>query len=626
MKNKNNFVSLSIIVVSILSLVILIPFNSDGIVAYEWIGKYIGISAIVLILSIISQVFSKEEKLNKKIGVIGQVTPITITISSLLLLLAQYEIKFGNDQWMQMFTIDCIFAVAFIILSFVLILGKGEIYFHKMNKIITIVSYILMVLTIIYSIIEINSLENMLNEGTKIDVLKMASYIIGIVLAIAYIISYLLVKNVIVNEEIMEIDEEQYLLHKKDYLLNMHDFSIEELRKLGYNLPKEKEIQILEVEKPVEVEKIVEVEKPVEVEKIIEIEKVVEVEKPVEVEKLVEIEKIVEVEKPVEVEKIVEIEKIVEKIVEVEKPVEVEKIVEKIVEVEKPVIVYMEKPRVPRKPKEKKVIEPSVAKLAEYITTHFHDANIVYGKNEDNYKVYRNKKLMCIVQSSTNDYKIIFQRKPISVAKLLIKYPNVIVKANSPHGEQWFRVVNKGDVSEEDLKTIIKFSHKYLVDAEAKELAKKEKAKAKIKAKKEAERAKIKAKKDAIKAKEKAKKEAEKAKLKAKEEAAKAREKARLEAQKAKEAEKARLKAEKEKEKQAAKEAKLAEQASLKEQSKTKVQKEVEKEQAKIDAQKAKWEEQKIADKEKEVLEIKKAVEKEQAKINAQKEKWEEQK
>ena len=258
----------------------------------------------------------------------------------------------------------------------------------------------------------------------------------------------------------------------------------------------------------------------------------------------------------------------------------------------------MEKPRAPKKPKEKKVIEPSVAKLAEYITTHFHDVNIVYGKNEDNYKVYRNKKLMCIVQSSTNDYKIIFQRKPISVAKLLIKYPNVIVKANSPQGEQWFRVVNKGDVSEEDLKTIIRFSHKYLVDAEAKELAKKEKAKAKIKAKKEAERAKIKAKKDAIKAKEKAKKEAEKAKLKAKEEAAKAREKARLEAQKAKEAEKARLKAEKEKEKQAAKEAKLAEQASLKEQ-------------AKIDAQKAKWEEQKIAEKEKEALEVKKAVEKE---------------
>ena len=474
-----------------------------------------------------------------------------------------------------MFTIDCIFAVAFIILSFVLILGKGEIYSHKMNKIITIVSYILMVLTIIYSIIEINSLENMLNEGTKIDELNMASYIIGIVLAIAYIISYLLVKNVIVNEEIMEIDEEQYLLHKKDYLLNMHDFSIEELRKLGYNLPKEKEIQILEVEKPVEVEKIVEVEKPVEVEKLVEIEKIVEVEKPVEVEKIVEI----------------------------------EKIVEKIVEVEKPVIVYMEKPRAPRKPKEKKVIEPSVAKLAEYITTHFHDANIVYGKNEDNYKVYRNKKLMCIVQSSANDYKIIFQRKPISVAKLLIKYPNVIVKANSPHGEQWFRVVNKGDVSEEDLKTIIKFSHKYLVDAEAKELAKKEKAKAKIKAKKDAERAKIKAKKDAIKAKEKAKKAAEKAKLKAKEEAAKAREKAKLEAQKAKEVEKARLKAEKEKEKQAAKEAKLAEQASLKEQSKTKVQKEVEKEQAKIDAQKAKWEEQKIAEKEKEALDIKKAVE-----------------
>ena len=61
-----------------------------------------------------------------------------------------------------------------------------------------------------------------------------------------------------------------------------------------------------------------------------------------------------------------------------------------------------------------------------------------------------------------------YRIEPI-VRKLLIKYPNTIVKANSPQGEQWFRVVNKGDVAEEDLKTIIKFSHKYLVDEEAKE-------------------------------------------------------------------------------------------------------------------------------------------------------------
>ena len=210
-------------------------------------------------------------------------------------------------------------------------------------------------------------------------------------------------------------------------------------------------------------------------------------------------------------------------------------------------------PKEPKPVKEKKVIEPSVAELAEYITANFPDANIVYGKNENNYKVFRNKKLMLVVQSSANDYKIMFQRKPISVAKLLIKYPNVIIKATNPVGEQWFKVTNKGNVDAEDLKTIIKFSHKYLVDEEAKELAKKEKQKAKIQAKKDAEKAKIKAKKEAEKAKIKAKKEAEKAKLKAKEEAEKAK-------QKAKEAAKEQAK----KEKQKAKEEAKKEQANVK--------------------------------------------------------------
>ena len=121
MKNKNNFVSFSIIIVSILSLIIMIPFSSKEIAAYEWICKYIGGSVITVILSIISLVFIKKEELNKKIGIIGQIVPITIIISSLMLLLAQYEIKFGNDQWIQMFTIDCVVAVAFIILSFILI-------------------------------------------------------------------------------------------------------------------------------------------------------------------------------------------------------------------------------------------------------------------------------------------------------------------------------------------------------------------------------------------------------------------------------------------------------------------------------------------------------------------------
>jgi len=177
--------------------------------------------------------------------------------------------------------------------------------------------------------------------------------------------------------------------------------------------------------------------------------------------------------------------------------------------------VVVEAPAEPQaKPeKEKKVIEPSVAALAEYAQT-FEDVNIVYAKdNQENYKVFRGKKLMCIVQSTKNDYRITFQRKPISVANLIIKYPNLITKANKPEGEQWFKAINKGNIEEEDLKIMIRFSHKYLVDAEAKELAKKEKAKQKAKEKREKERAKAKEKRDKERAKEKerARKEKEKA-------------------------------------------------------------------------------------------------------------------
>lgn len=113
------------------------------------------------------------------------------------------------------------------------------------------------------------------------------------------------------------------------------------------------------------------------------------------------------------------------------------------------------------------------------------------------------------------------------MSQLLIKYPKFISKSNSPQGEQWFKVINKGDIYEEELKAIIKFSYKYLIDEEKKAIAKKEKEKEKALAKKAAIKAKEKAKRDAQKAKEKAKAAALKAKSKkAVEEKAKQEEKA----------------------------------------------------------------------------------------------------
>lgn len=180
--------------------------------------------------------------------------------------------------------------------------------------------------------------------------------------------------------------------------------------------------------------------------------------------------------------------------------------------IEENAVVTSEKPIKEQKPK--KVINPSIEVLAEYIKSNFEDAMIVYGKENKSYRVYRKKKLFLIVQSTNNDYRITFQRKPISMSQLLIKYPKFISKSNSPQGEQWFKVINKGDIYEEELKAIIKFSYKYLIDEEKKAIAKKEKEREKALAKKAAIKAKEKAKRDAQKAKEKAKAAALKAKSK----------------------------------------------------------------------------------------------------------------
>ena len=202
----------------------------------------------------------------------------------------------------------------------------------------------------------------------------------------------------------------------------------------------------------------------------------------------------------VEVEKVVEVEKIVEK------PVEVEKVVEK------PVEVPVEEPKKeekPKAPKVKKDILPSPLALRKYIQTHYTDSNVVIDADGESFKAYRNKKVFLILKVSNNDYRITFQRKPISITRLLVKYPT-ISKATSPQGDQWFKLVNKGEFEEEDLQNIIKFAHAYLVDLEEKAAAKKEKEKQKAAEKRKKEREKAKAEAAKQKASAKAKAAAEK--------------------------------------------------------------------------------------------------------------------
>ena len=165
----------------------------------------------------------------------------------------------------------------------------------------------------------------------------------------------------------------------------------------------------------------------------------------------------------------------------------------------------------PKAPKEKKEIYPTPAEIASYATEKYDDIEIRYGKDEENFKILRKKKVILICQRTNSDYRITYQRKPISATKMMNKYPKSCVKAYTPEGEQWFKITNKGDIEKEDILALVEYSHKYMEDLEAKAALKKEKAKERAKAKRARERAK--AREAAKKQKEREEKALEKQKL-----------------------------------------------------------------------------------------------------------------
>ena len=593
---KNLFVSILVYLALALCAVTIIPFKAESIGNVEAIIKFVVFPLVIVAISLSCLLIRKNEKSINKLGVYSSILPVTAYISAAFAYLVSLPLrnhKIGadialNDKcWIGVFVCALVATILFAVIT--VFVPTFKIYKKNEEKIpwLAVLMYALLVIQSMfaYTIVkEYIGLDFSSSKGLSLGL----SISIAVVLAAINVVEYNLVKR---NIEVVEPSEEaeNYQAFDEDYLWNMYNYSKTELEQRGHEFHDEESLpEIVEVP----VEKIIEKEVPVE--KIVE--RIVEV--PVE--------KIVEKEVPVEkvVEKIVEVpvEKIVEKEVPVEKIVYVDKIVEKLVE--------PEKPQRPKPVKEKKAITPEVSVLAKYATDTFEDVSIVYGKDEENFKIMRGKKLMMIVQRTNNDYRVFFQRKPISVAKMIIKYPSLIVKANSPKGEQWFKLTNKGEFSQEDLLSIIRFSYKYMADEEAKAIAKKEKAKKEAIKQKErdkvaAAKAKEKAKQDAIKAKEKEKQDAIKAKEKAKQDAIKAKEKERQAALKAKEKEKAKQEALKQKAKEeAAKQKELekqkAKEAALKAKEEAAKQKELEKQKAKEEALKQKELEKQEAKEEKE--------------------------
>ena len=151
----------------------------------------------------------------------------------------------------------------------------------------------------------------------------------------------------------------------------------------------------------------------------------------------------------------------------------------------------------------RKQIKPTPQALLKYLQNTFEDILITVDSDGVSFKASRKKKLFLNLKVGANDYRITFQRKPVAVPKLMVKYPS-ITKAKTPAGDQWFKLVNKGEFTEADLHNIIKASYNFSVEEEAKEALRKQKEKEKEALRKQKEKE---------KEAERRKKEKEKAKL-----------------------------------------------------------------------------------------------------------------
>ena len=483
---KNVLVTILTCVALALTAVIVIPFKVESVGNGEGFVKTAVIPLVVIALSLVMLLLRKRDEEVSKPGAVGAAMAMMAVIAAEFLYMVTLpmrnhalgnDIAFNEGAWKS---IVIAFMVAFLVtLCLTIVMPLFKLHKSKYALPLPVIGIFagLLVVSVFNCILSNEYAGGDFSDGGKG---AMIFAIISAVVLVAGLICEFLFANK--AKEACEpcSDAENFQALKDEYLDELYKNSKDEMVARG---------RLAEEEEPAEEEE--EEEAPAE--------EVVE-EEPAEEEAPAEEEQPAEEEAPAE-----------EVVAPVEEPAE------------------EEKPE-----KEKKVIEPSVAALAEYAMT-FDDVRVVYtNENQDSYKVFRGKKLMCIVQTTKNDYRITFQRKPISVANLIIKYPNLITKAPKPEGEQWFKAINKGGIEEEDLKIMIRFSHKFLVDAEAKELAKKEKAKQKAKEKREKERAKAKEKRDKerAKAKEQARREKEKAEA--------------LAAKQAKEAEKAEKQAQQE--------------------------------------------------------------------------------
>lgn len=121
-------------------------------------------------------------------------------------------------------------------------------------------------------------------------------------------------------------------------------------------------------------------------------------------------------------------------------------------------------------PKEKvvKVIEPLYEDLLDFASKLGENISVNPNPKGTMHKLTAGKKLFLIMQKTNSDYRITFLAKSNYALGLINKIPGAIVKPNTPKGENWFKITNKGDLSEEILKEVITKSYDFATTPEAK--------------------------------------------------------------------------------------------------------------------------------------------------------------
>jgi len=115
----------------------------------------------------------------------------------------------------------------------------------------------------------------------------------------------------------------------------------------------------------------------------------------------------------------------------------------------------------PKVEKEPKSFEPSFRTLTN-IAMGIPGATIVQNEQKTSTKCMVDRKPFLLMTDTPNNYRLVFFADLDKLANWMIAEPS-IVKAKSPKGDNWFKVVNKGQMKEELLEDIILSSQKALL-------------------------------------------------------------------------------------------------------------------------------------------------------------------